>query len=220
MKDKDVVLTNDPDCRIASCGLGGNKFCEDCTAYSMEKHNKMVNETETVIEINEQGDLTEEKNVKQTNSVKRKRNNRKLKSNLTVKKAKEPSTSQGAKTPPEVVAHIIGAYLSGQFQNNYEIAIHIGTSESNVKKIIQAIPPEYVTLKDAAVNAEIANAVVDFIKDGFKSLRAIDEHIQDKTWLMNQSAAEIATLYGVKADKLMKIMELIERANTVKAEGE
>ncbi len=51
------------------------------------------------------------------------------------------------------------------------------------------------------------------------SLTRIAKVTADDVWLKSQNAAELATLYGVKADKIIKILEAIERANSTGTEG-
>ncbi|MBS3914436.1 MAG: hypothetical protein KG003_08050 [Bacteroidetes bacterium] len=133
---------------------------------------------------------------------------KKVKGNL-----KDKKTSKGKPTPKHIIAAIIGAYLSGKYQSQLEIADAVGTSISNVENTISSIPKEYIILKDEAVNQRIALKVVEFIEEGFESLKHLDNHFRNEAWLMNQDAEQLGKLYGIKADKIRMIMEAIERAN-------
>ena len=56
---------------------------------------------------------------------------------------------------------------------------------------------------------------MDFLEEALGSLIRIDRITLDQDWLLSQDAASLATFYGVKADKVIRILEAIERANRV-----
>ena len=85
----------------------------------------------------------------------------------------------------------------------------IGGSESTVSRLRASIPEEYLKKE------KIAGLVVDFLEEALGSLIRIDRITLDQDWLLSQDAASLATFYGVKADKVIRILEAIERANRV-----
>lgn len=117
------------------------------------------------------------------------------------------------KTPPEILGAIIGAYLSGKFASQSDIARELGISEDMVGKTISKIPKDYVPVRDANINQRVASKTLEFLESGLEALANISRITENHEWLMSQPADKIAVFYGVTADKVMKIMELIERAN-------
>lgn len=128
--------------------------------------------------------------------------------------AKKTVTKKGKITPPEVTAQIIAALLSGQFQDDTELAAAVGTSKSNITKIKKSIPKEYLEQISAIKKDKIGQLVGEFLEGALHSLQRIDAVTLNEEWLFNQGAAELATFYGVKADKVIKILEAIERAHS------
>jgi len=60
----------------------------------------------------------------------------------------------------------------------------------------------------------LAKLVAEFLEGALESLKRIDGITIDGDWLRSQDAAGLATLYGVKADKVIRILEAIEWANS------
>lgn len=118
------------------------------------------------------------------------------------------------KTPPEVLGAIIGAYLSGKFASQSDIARELGISEDTVGKTISKIPKDYVPVRDENINQRVSEKTLEFLESGLDALANISRMTQNQEWLMTQPADKMAVFYGVTADKVMKIMELIERANS------
>lgn len=131
------------------------------------------------------------------------------------KAPKNKKTGRGKETPPEVVATIINCFLSGEFTTDKEIATHTGVSSNTVGRIRSKLPVTLKTMVDSVNDrgARIDTLVFEFIAEGFESLKRISQVTADGEWLKKQTAVELATLYGVKADRNIKILELIDRAN-------
>lgn len=118
------------------------------------------------------------------------------------------------KTPPEILGAIIGAYLSGKFATQSDIARELNISEDTVGKTISNIPKEYVPVRDENINQRVSEKTLEFLESGLDALSNISRITENQEWLMSQPADKMAVFYGVTADKVMKIMELIERANS------
>lgn len=116
-------------------------------------------------------------------------------------------------TPPEVQAQIIGALLSGQFSEDQDVAKAIGVSKSTVSRLRKQIPPEYVRQIETEKKDRIGELVGEFLEEALESLKRIDAITHDQDWLKAQDAPGLATFYGVKADKVIKILQAIEEAN-------
>ncbi len=65
----------------------------------------------------------------------------------------------------------------------------------------------------------IGELITEMLEASLASLTRIANITTDNVWLKSQNAAELATLYGVKADKIIRILEAIERANLQRIEG-
>ncbi len=65
----------------------------------------------------------------------------------------------------------------------------------------------------------IGELITEMLEASLGSLTRIANITKDEVWIKSQNAAELATLYGVKADKIIKILEAIERANSQGTEG-
>jgi hypothetical protein len=120
---------------------------------------------------------------------------------------------KGIQTSPEVQAQIIAALLSGQFLTDTEVATATGVSKPTVSRIKKQIPIKFLTRVEVRKNDQISDLVVEFLKEALRSQKRIDSVTLSPEWLFRQDAASIATFYGVKADKLIRFLEAIERAH-------
>ncbi len=118
------------------------------------------------------------------------------------------------KIPPEILGSIIGAYLSGKFASQSEIARELNISEDMVGKTVSNIPKEYIPVRDENINQRVSEKTLEFLESGLDALANISRMTENQEWLLTQPADKMAVFYGVTADKVMKIMELIERANS------
>lgn len=135
-------------------------------------------------------------------------------STALAKKPIKKKNNQGVETPDEVKAAIISALLSGQFQTDKEAAKAIGVHPGVVSKYKKLIPAEYLEQVLADKKDAIGEKIMEFLESALEGLKSIDQKLaMNEEWLLRQNAAEIATFYGVKADKVIKILEAIERAN-------
>ncbi len=120
---------------------------------------------------------------------------------------------KGSITPPEVQAQIIGALLSGQFATDAEVAKEAKVSKSTVSRIRKSIPPEYLKQIEIVKKDRIGELVVEFLESTLESLKKINEYTSEQEWIQRQDAAGIGVLFGIKADKVTKVLEAIERAH-------
>jgi DNA-binding transcriptional regulator LsrR (DeoR family) len=120
---------------------------------------------------------------------------------------------KGVKTPPEVQAQIIAALLFGQFNTDEQVAEATGVSKHTVGRIRKRIPSEYLIQVETLKKDRIGDLVVEYLEKALESQIRIDEVTLNEEWLFQQDAASLATFYGVKADKVYRLLEAIERAN-------
>lgn len=139
------------------------------------------------------------------------------------KKAKKPPTKlshnkkMGKELSPEVQAAIYGALLTGQFHNDQDLAASVGVSSGTITKYKKLLPPEYLEKVHQAKKDEagdkIGEGVLSFLDVCLTSLQEISTFTRNQEWLFQQDAAGLATLFGVTTDKVIKILDAIERAN-------
>ena len=100
-----------------------------------------------------------------------------------------------------------------QFRTDEEADAAIGVSKSTVSRVRASIPVEYLKQAETVKKERIAELVVDFLDEAQQSLMQIDRITLDQDWLLSQDAASIATFFGVKADKVIRILEASEQAH-------
>lgn len=127
---------------------------------------------------------------------------------------KDIKTGRGRQTSPEVTAAVINCLLTGQFNTDVEIAHHIGISPNTVGRIKKLMPIDLKTLVDNTNDrgARIDTLVFEFLEEGFESLKRISRLTNNNEWLQKQTAVELATLYGIKADRNIKLLQVIDQA--------
>lgn len=54
---------------------------------------------------------------------------------------------------------------------------------------------------------EIGEYLLEYLQTNLKTLKVQAEHFQDKKWLSNQDAGELAVLHGVLTDKAVRLLE-------------
>ncbi len=141
------------------------------------------------------------------------------------KKWERPPNRPGNKagTPPEVTAQIISCFLSGMFQTDIQIAEHVKVSPSTVGRIRSAVYKEFPDLlkfAETALRARVETLIVEMIEETLESLKRISALTKNDGWLCQQTAVELATLYGVKADRVIKILDAIQAAGELKEDSE
>lgn len=127
---------------------------------------------------------------------------------------KKRATTPGKETPPEVQAVIMAALLSGQYTEDQEIAAATGVSNATVSRIKAKIPAQYLKEVENSKKDKIGELVASHLEHNLIALIHIDQFIiNNPEWLLAKDAAQVATLYGVKSDKAIRILEAAERAN-------
>lgn len=133
--------------------------------------------------------------------------------NKKIKPAAKKATVKGKDTPDVVKAQIIAALLSGEFQEDQDIATVVGVSKSTVSRLKKQIPDQYLKQIETKKKDRVGDLVIEFLESTLESLAKINVYTSDEEWVKRQDAAGIAVLFGVKSDKIAKILEAIERAN-------
>lgn len=87
-----------------------------------------------------------------------------------------------------------------------ELGIPVGTLKSWKS---QAVNGGLVTTEK---QNQIGSLLIDLLHQELKTLSAIAEAVTDRDWIREQRAQELAVLYGVMQDKMVKKVEVLKRA--------
>ena len=115
----------------------------------------------------------------------------------------------------EVVAQIQGKLLNGEKPIN--IAEDLGVSYSSVMRAKAKIPSDVLEKMDSEQVGVISDLIMLQLETGVEGSIAIAAQIQDAEWRDRQTAAHLATLYGVITDKSIRLLEASENASRTKA---
>lgn len=121
----------------------------------------------------------------------------------------------------EVKAAAMASLLEGQSVSAVakEYEIPKGTVSHWKTKASRGVREER-TQKKPTAGQDIGDLLMELLEANIRSLVSIAEVSGDKGWLKEQGAAEIATLFGVKHDKAIRMIEALNQANATDAEGD
>jgi len=120
-------------------------------------------------------------------------------------------TQRGKARPPDVKAQVIAALLLGA--GVMEVARTMGLPHSTVSRYRSEIPPEKLDELGRKKGEHLDELVFDYLKTNLKALQVQAELASDVNYLQKQPAGELATLHGVMADKTVRLLEAVSRAN-------
>lgn len=116
----------------------------------------------------------------------------------------------------ETKSAVMAALLEGQSVSSvakkYEIPK--GTVSRWKKTALSEGVREERTQKEAG---DIGDLLLELLRTNVESLIAISKTTQDAEWIKEQDAAELATFFGVKHDKVVRMVEALNRSD---AEGD
>lgn len=123
----------------------------------------------------------------------------------------------GKEYPAEVKAQVMAALLAGQSVNaaSKQYRIPKGTI-SGWKQRGPGMFDEGVAgvATQKREMEEMSALLLQLVRAELKSLIAQAEHTSDKRWLNRQEAAQLATLHGVSHDKIFRLIEALDRAES------
>jgi DNA-binding transcriptional ArsR family regulator len=119
---------------------------------------------------------------------------------------------QGKRIPDTTRAAILAALLDGQAVT--QVAEAFKLPHGTVSRLKKAIPAERLVEVERKKGEDIADLIAATLKASFEARQNILKQTENVKWLNEQSAAELATLYGVAADKEFRVLEAIENAQT------
>lgn len=115
----------------------------------------------------------------------------------------------------ELVAKIQGKLLAGEKPAN--IAAELGVSYSSVARAKSKIPQDVLDRMGNEQIEVIGDLIMTQLETGLEASIAIAQQAQDENWRKNQTAAHLATFYGVVTDKSIRLLQASEDANRAKA---
>ena len=118
----------------------------------------------------------------------------------------------GKGTPPEVQAQIFALLVSGQFHHDSDLAKHLNISKGTVTKYKKMIPPDVLEQVRAVKKERVGELIVKFLEETLESLSMMNAALTPD-WYVKQDAPGLAIFFGVKVDKVAKILDSINRAD-------
>jgi transposase-like protein len=112
----------------------------------------------------------------------------------------------GAPHSEETKAAVLAALLAGQ-------SVSAVAAQFKVSRTTVRIWSQGAGLRSPAISqqkkADIGDLVASYLRELLQTLAVQQRHFRDKAWLGQQSAADLAVLHGVSADKAFRILEAI-----------
>lgn len=125
---------------------------------------------------------------------------------------KKAPTRQGQATPLDLQVRVWAHIIERPEDSDSYIAEALGMNAKTVNRIRKKMPPELSSLVLKKM-PNVAHRVATFIENSLDSLDRINEITKDEDWLRQQNASELATFYGVKSDKVIRLLEAAQRAH-------
>lgn len=109
-------------------------------------------------------------------------------------------------------AVVIAALLAGQGVN--EIAEKYKIPKASVSRLKKAIPQEQLEQVGTQKGENIAALISANLESSFNAIQNILTVTKNAEWLHKQPASELATFLGVTSDKVFRVLEAIENAQS------
>lgn len=126
------------------------------------------------------------------------------------------AVGQGKPIPDDKKAVVLAALLSGQGVN--EIARTYKIPVASVSRLKKAIPADKLEQVGIEKGENIANLISRNLEASFDSIHNILQVTKNDAWLNKQPASELATFLGVTSDKVFRVLEAIENAQSNESE--
>jgi hypothetical protein len=118
-------------------------------------------------------------------------------------------TKRNRRIPESLEAGIKAALVLGD--PPCEVAESYKVSLSTVYKYGKRLP---AGVMDNARYERVGDLVYTYLTEGLKTLETQCRQFRDPEWLKAQSADSVARLHGILADKIIRILSAIERAQS------
>jgi hypothetical protein len=122
------------------------------------------------------------------------------------------ANGQGKRIPDSTRAAVVAALLEGQAVT--KVADDYKIDKATVSRLKKAIPAELLQEVATKKEIDIAGKIADHLNASFEALTNILAVTKDAAWLNKQNASDLATFSGVTADKVFRVLEAIENAQS------
>ncbi len=119
---------------------------------------------------------------------------------------------QGKRIPDSTRAAVMAALLEGQAVT--KVADDYKIPQSSVSRLKKAIPQAQLDAIGCKKEIDIAGKVAAHLNASFEALTNILAVTKNESWLNKQNASDLATFSGVTADKVFRVLEAIENAQS------
>jgi hypothetical protein len=129
--------------------------------------------------------------------------------------------ARGVPHSPETRAAVLAALLAGQTPTEVAHTFRLHRATVLAWRRAAGLAPQDTPVQRAVQPKkaeDIGHLVAAYLTANLTTLRIQQEHFRDKEWLTEQSAADLAVLHGVAADKAFRILEALRPAANEDAE--
>jgi hypothetical protein len=116
-------------------------------------------------------------------------------------------SSNGAGASAAIKAAVLASLLMGD--SAYQISDRFNIPLEDVVRWERS----FSISNPAQRNAQLSELLLIFVRQGLSSIMAMDIATSDEDWIKSQNAHDLATLFGVKHDRLLRLLETFGRAN-------
>lgn len=124
---------------------------------------------------------------------------------------------QGKRIPDEIRAAVIAELIDGHAVT--KVAERFKIPKQTVSRLKKEIPAEQLGQIETKKGERIAELITKNLELSFQAMNNIANQTANAKWLSEQNAHDLATLFGVTADKVFRVLEAIENAHD-RAESE
>lgn len=122
------------------------------------------------------------------------------------------AVGQGRPIPDNKKAAVIAALLEGQAVS--KVAEVYKVPQSSVSRLKKLIPQAQLDEVGTKKGENIANLIAANLDASFQAIKNILNQTNNAEWLNKQPADELATFLGITSDKVFRVLEAIENAQT------
>jgi transposase-like protein len=125
------------------------------------------------------------------------------------------AAGQGKRIPDEKKAVVIAALLEGQSVS--KVSEDYKVPASSVSRLRKLIPQDKLEEIGEKKGDRLAELISGYLETSFKAITNVLNQTNNADWLKEQSASELATFIGVASDKIFRVLEAIDKAQSVQA---
>jgi len=133
--------------------------------------------------------------------------------------AKRAASHRGKAHAPDVKAQAVALLLTGA--SVAEVVTHLKVPQQTVTNWKLALTPAQLGEIGLKKGARVDDLVYGYLIATFEVCLTLMKSVSDESYIQKQSAADLATLFGVVSDKGFRILDAAERARQLRdADGE